>query len=151
MINVSEELKELSVVQKRCVAAVIDNIAALICSSMVTSLLNPFVILSHPVFEQIPTFIFLYMAGVRILGYVCFFSYFVIQMRLFGKTFGKQIMGLDVIKEDGKKLRFVDIIKREVFAKTVTLPLFGAAWVLMNTEQKAAWDYLVKTKVIRSQ
>jgi uncharacterized RDD family membrane protein YckC len=78
------------------------------------------------------------------------FFYFTISTCKYGKTIGKQFIGIKVIDRNGKVPDLSTSIKREVFGKTLSGLLLGIGYliVLFDKEKQALHDKIANTYVV---
>lgn len=76
------------------------------------------------------------------------FFYFVIQEILFKKTFGKKIMNLKIINYRSDKVKFYQIIIRNIFRITDQLFYIGSIFILFDNKGRRLGDLLSKTVVV---
>ena len=76
--------------------------------------------------------------------------YNVVLMRAFnGQTLGKIVLGLRVVKKNGKRIGILDALIRNVFGYTISgFFLLGYLWALVDRERQAWHDKLVGTGVV---
>ncbi len=74
------------------------------------------------------------------------FLYFPLGWTLFGKTAGKAIMGLRVVRPDGRHLGFIRAELRLFFA--LMLIFVGYWWILVDHRRRAWHDLIVRTVVV---
>ena len=76
--------------------------------------------------------------------------YNVVLMRAFnGQTLGKIVLGLRVVKKNGKRIGILDALIRNVFGYTISgFFLLGYLWALVDRERQAWHDKLVGTVVV---
>jgi uncharacterized RDD family membrane protein YckC len=78
-------------------------------------------------------------------------AYFVLALWIFGRTLGKYILGLRLIKLAPRSLRFEEALLRELGLLFSLLPLgLGLLWPMFDAERRALHDYLAGTLVIRT-
>ncbi len=68
---------------------------------------------------------------------------------LFGKTVGKLVMGLRVVREDGGRPRLVQSAIRVVgYGISAAVFMMGFAWILIDGRRRAWHDHMARTYVI---
>lgn len=78
-------------------------------------------------------------------------AYFVLALWIFGRTLGKYVLGLRLIKLAPRSLRFEEALLRELGLLFSLLPLgLGLLWPLFDAERRALHDYIAGTLVIRT-
>jgi uncharacterized RDD family membrane protein YckC len=79
------------------------------------------------------------------------FLYFFVLTALFGRTAGKQLMGLRVVRNDGANLSVFRSLVR-VFAYYISLVPLGAgfAWVIVDGQRRAWHDHIAGSRVVHS-
>lgn len=95
--------------------------------------------------------LFLLIKPILWLSVLLGLAYFVLALWIFGRTFGKFLLGLRIIKIAARPLRFEEVLLRELGVLFSLLPLgLGLLWPLFDTERRALHDYLAGTLVIRT-
>jgi len=87
-----------------------------------------------------------------ILGAIVFYLYFLLMTKFYGKTLGKMIFGLRVIREDLASLKWSDLLFREVVGRflhrvfwfTSLLYLF----VAFDEQKRGVHDRIASTRVV---
>ncbi|QKY68453.1 RDD family protein [Lentibacillus sp. CBA3610] len=87
-----------------------------------------------------------------IIGAIVFYLYFLLMTKYYGKTLGKMILGLRVVREDMEPLQWSDLIFREVVGRfihrvfwfTNVLYLF----VAFDTQKRGIHDMFAGTRVV---
>lgn len=79
------------------------------------------------------------------------FLYFVIMTRVWSQSLGKMIMGIRVIRKDGKPLDSLTVLFREVVGRTIS-QLFGLhlgyIWVMFSKQKEGWHDKIGETYVV---
>lgn len=67
-----------------------------------------------------------------------------------GRTPGKKLLGMQVVKEDGRKAGFFTMLFREVIGKTLSAMILslGFLWILFDKENQGWHDKLMNTYVV---
>jgi uncharacterized RDD family membrane protein YckC len=67
-----------------------------------------------------------------------------------GMSIGKWILGMQVVREDGRPAGFGTMLVRELIGKTLSAIVFylGFIWVLLDREHQGWHDKLVRTWVV---
>ncbi len=79
-----------------------------------------------------------------------FYSLFADSSKFQG-TFGKKIMGLKVVNEDGSKISIQTSAIRNLFKIISFLALYiGFIWIFFNKKRKGWHDIIAKTKVVKA-
>ena len=82
-------------------------------------------------------------------GFLTFGIYSIVAWLLVGKTFGKALMGLRVLGQDGRRLTFGQALIRALSYYISGLALFiGFLWVLVDDRRQAWHDKLARTLVV---
>ncbi|WP_243095275.1 RDD family protein [Thermus thalpophilus] len=78
-------------------------------------------------------------------------AYYVAFTALYGATPGKMLLGIKVVRLDGKPVDWLTAFMREVVGKTLsTLPLLlGYLWAFFHPKRQAWHDLIADTLVIR--
>ncbi|HEV7192141.1 MAG TPA: RDD family protein [Jatrophihabitantaceae bacterium] len=84
-------------------------------------------------------------AFVLIIGGAVEFVYLTAAWRIWGRTWGDQLLGLRVISFRGTHLRWAGATVRA--ALCVTIPI-GLVWVLVSRENRSAQDVVLRTSVV---
>ena len=83
-------------------------------------------------------------------------------VRTNGQTLGKQLMGIRVIRPDGRPIEFLYALVREVVVKTFLFAGLGGSitfgllwlldclWPLWDDENRALHDMIVNSRVVRA-
>ena len=83
-----------------------------------------------------------------------FLAYIVWTFILFtkGTTPGKRILGMRVIKEDGRNADFFTMLIRETVGRAISSLVFslGLLWILIDKDNQAWHDKLMRTYVVES-
>lgn len=91
-------------------------------------------------------------AGGALLGFALLIGYVVWAFALFarGTTPGKRILGMWVIKEDGRRAGFFTMLVREWIGKAISGMIFslGFLWILIDRDNQGWHDKLVSTYVV---
>jgi len=74
------------------------------------------------------------------------FIYFPLGWTIFGKTAGKAIMGLRVVRPDGRRVGFIRAELRLLFA--LMLIFIGYWWIIVDHRRRAWHDLVVRTVVV---
>ncbi len=79
-------------------------------------------------------------------------AYFTLFTAYLEATPGKMLLGLKVVREDGKPMDLLTAFLREVVGKTLsTLPLgLGYLWAFFNRKRQAWHDLIADTLVVRA-
>ena len=89
-----------------------------------------------------------------ILGVLLFLGYVVWALKLFGSgtTPGKNLLGMHVVREDGRRAAFATMLVREWVGKVISGLIFslGYIWILIDPDRQGWHDKLVSTYVVRS-
>ncbi|GIO25601.1 RDD family protein [Ornithinibacillus bavariensis] len=87
-----------------------------------------------------------------IVGSIVFYAYFLLMTKFLGQTIGKMILGIRVIREDEKPLRWSDLIFREVVGRFIyrVFTILMLLYVVVGfTEQKQGLhDMIGNTRVV---
>jgi uncharacterized RDD family membrane protein YckC len=88
-----------------------------------------------------------------LLAFLIQFGYFIVFEQLMnGQTPGKRLVGLRVVREDGRPLSFVDVLVRNMVRIVDFFPAFysiGLIVMLCNTRAKRLGDFAAGTLVVR--
>lgn len=74
--------------------------------------------------------------------------YFIISELLFGKTFGKKILGLQIVTLENTKITFFQILTRNLFRITDQLLLIGSCTAIFDKKRRRLGDLLSKTVIV---
>ena len=85
-----------------------------------------------------------------ILIYLLCHAYFILLTYLHGQTLGKKCMSICVIRSDGNKLSFFDVLYRETVGRYLSGILMCAGYmiVLLDEEKRGFHDRLTDTRVV---
>ena len=87
-----------------------------------------------------------------ILGFLLFVAYIVWAFVLFarGTTPGKKLLGMHVIKEDGRNAGFLTMLLREWIGKPISgmILALGFLWILFDRDNQGWHDKLMSTYVV---
>lgn len=76
-------------------------------------------------------------------------AYFLITVALTGQTVGKYLMGLHVVRMDGRRPGFARALARAIAYVISLVPLFaGFFWVLIDQDRRGWHDHLAGTRVV---
>lgn len=83
-------------------------------------------------------------------NYTLAFVYYVFLTKLYGQTFGKKWLGIQVVRVDGKPLTYWGVIYREIIMKFIgaIILLMGYIMAAFRRDKRALHDLAAKTKVI---
>lgn len=108
------------------------------------------------------SFFLMYLAGLDPLGvrtpwqdflfnWLPSWVYAVVFTALYGATPGKMVLGLKVVRNDGRPVDWLTAFMREVVGKTLsTLPLLlGYFWAFFHPKRQAWHDLIADTLVVR--
>lgn len=87
------------------------------------------------------------------LGSSVGWAYYILTTYLWGRTLGKAALGMRVVKDDGSKPDFVDVLIRETagkFVSAITLGI-GYLWAFFHPHRRALHDLIADTMVIHEQ
>jgi uncharacterized RDD family membrane protein YckC len=90
---------------------------------------------------------------VTLISTVCFFGYFTLFTALYGKTPGKMLLGLRVVRYDGSKPGWATAFLRQCFGYTVSSAgiLLGFIWPAFDKRQQGWHDKLARTFVVEER
>lgn len=71
--------------------------------------------------------------------------YLTLCWRIGGRTYGFHVMGLRVLRYDGKNLRFAGALVRALFCAVFPI---GLLWVAVNRENRSIQDVVLRTSVV---
>ncbi len=87
-----------------------------------------------------------------LLGFLLFVAYGVWALVLFarGTTPGKKLLGMKVVREDGRNAGFLTMLIREWIGKPISGMIFslGFLWILFDRDNQGWHDKLVRTYVV---
>lgn len=114
--------------------------------SLTTTLLIPFNL------ELQQTEIIRNITLAAVIGIVITYAYFLVMTKLTGQTVGKMILGIKVVRADGEKLEWVDLLFREVVARSIynSFPIMQLIYfgVGFTNEKQGLHDYFADTRVV---
>lgn len=91
--------------------------------------------------------------GLSVLLFIVpYLLYFILPTVIFGRTLGKKVVGLRVVRVNcNEQLEFGQIIIRETVGKAISIVLLfgGFCMVSFNNRRRALHDYLANTVVIK--
>ena len=94
------------------------------------------------------------LAVIALIIQIAFLAYVVWAFVLFtkGTTPGKKILGMRVIKEDGRNADFFTMLIRETVGRLISSFVFslGLLWILIDKDNQAWHDKLMRTYVVES-
>jgi len=89
---------------------------------------------------------------VGILGLFITYVYFLLMTKITGQTLGKMILGIKVVRADGKPLEWKDLIFREVVGRSIynSFPIMQLIYlgIGFTSEKQGLHDYFADTRVI---
>lgn len=143
---------ELAGLGSRFVGIFIDSII----QSIMIAILVIILLLTEPnIFEKGPIGLFssIFASAIVVLIFLVLFGYFIFFETLWtGQTPGKRTSQIQVIKDNGEPVRFVDSLIRNMFRIVDFLPAYyvaGIIMILMNKQNKRIGDMVAKTIVVR--
>lgn len=79
--------------------------------------------------------------------------YNVVLMRLFnGQTLGKMVLGMRVIKKNGRRISVLDALLRNVFGYTISqIFMLGYVWAALDRDRQAWHDKMAGTVVVEER
>jgi uncharacterized RDD family membrane protein YckC len=94
-----------------------------------------------------------FSAIITVLMFIVLFGYFIFFEVLWsGQTPGKKIAQIQVLRDNGEPVKFVDVLLRNLFRMIDFLPwyyIMGIALMLVNKQRKRLGDIIAKTIVVR--
>lgn len=100
----------------------------------------------------LPKWIWLAAAIPAVVGAIVSFTplaYFFLTVALAGRTVGKALMGIRVVRVDGGRLGVVRSLVRAVAYLVSLIPLFlGFAWILIDRDRRAWHDHISGSRVV---
>ncbi|NOV00342.1 RDD family protein [Paenibacillus planticolens] len=92
-------------------------------------------------------------ASLSIIEYVIALIYYVTLTVYFGQTLGKMILGVRVVRNDGKPLSWGAVLLREIVGKFVSgiILLIGYIIAGMDSEKRALHDRMAGTRVVKKK
>ncbi|MFN2220536.1 MAG: RDD family protein [Anaerolineae bacterium] len=69
---------------------------------------------------------------------------------LAGQTLGKRVMGVRVVRTDGKRLKFGNALRREIGYVLSAILFLGYLWILFDNRRQGFHDKLAGTMVVYS-
>jgi uncharacterized RDD family membrane protein YckC len=114
---------------------------------IVAAVLAPFGLLAW--FASPPEVMPLFVLGYVLLGSLLFAAYPIVTEAVYGKTVGKHLMGLRVVRESGARISLAQSIVRQL---PVFLQVFwiDALFALFTERHQRAFELLSKTRVVRA-
>ncbi|SFE01416.1 Uncharacterized membrane protein YckC, RDD family [Lentibacillus persicus] len=87
-----------------------------------------------------------------IVGAIVFYLYFLLMTKFFGKTLGKMIFGLKVVREDMKPLEWSDLIFREIVGRFIHRVFWFTnllyLFVAFSNQKQGLHDIFGSTRVV---
>ncbi|MFU0790527.1 RDD family protein [Virgibacillus proomii] len=87
-----------------------------------------------------------------IIASIMFYLYFLLMTKKFGQTLGKMIMGIKVIREDGEKLTWNDLLFREVIGRFIhrVFSFLAVLYIVVafTKEKQGIHDMIGNTRVV---
>ncbi|RYG71755.1 RDD family protein [Lentibacillus lipolyticus] len=87
-----------------------------------------------------------------IAGAIVFYLYFLLMTKFYGKTLGKMIFGLRVIREDQKPLKWSDLLVREVIGRFIYRVFWFMSllylFVAFTDQKQGIHDMFADTRVV---
>jgi len=136
----------LATVKQRVLSSVIDTVIILTIFCLYVSYLGNYVEDQDGLHKQVTGFM-------ALLLFVILLGYFVIPESLSGKSFGKAIIKIKVVKQDGAKITFGNSLVRHLFDIIDWLPFCFIVYIIVmkRTEHnQRVGDIVAKTIVIQS-
>ena len=69
---------------------------------------------------------------------------------LAGQTPGKRVLGVRIVRTDGKRLRFGDALRREIGYVISAILFLGYLWILFDNRRQGFHDFIPAPVVIRA-
>jgi uncharacterized RDD family membrane protein YckC len=150
-------MAEQAGVLHRTLAVVIDHIILAIVTLIIiaplgllnTGLMNPGIMYMNPGAWAMNGLSIMAMIAVVVVLWILYFPYFESRS---GQTPGKKVMGIKVVKENGKTLSFGDALIRTVLRIIDWLPaayIVGLVVILVSKNKQRVGDMAAKTIVVR--
>lgn len=80
------------------------------------------------------------------------FAYFCISVALSGQTAGKAVMGLRIVRIDGRRPGFIRALVRTLAYLVSLVPLFaGFLWILVDPHRRGWHDHIAGSRVVFSR
>lgn len=143
---------ELAGLGSRFVGIFIDSVIQFVMAAILVIIL----LLTEPnIFEKgaVGLFSSIFASVIVVLLFLVFFGYFIFFETLWaGQTPGKRTSQIQVIKDNGEPIRFVDSLIRNMFRIVDFLPAYyvaGILMILLNKRNKRIGDMVAKTIVVR--
>jgi uncharacterized RDD family membrane protein YckC len=131
----------------RAAAQIIDAGIVLACMAIPTIVLAAFLALGSLVWSELDGGFFCGILGAPI--FLCHLLYFAFATRLGGRTAGKGIMNIKVVRISGQPVGFSRSVGRYLSYFLSALPLFaGFVMAGVTREKRALHDYIAGTKVV---
>jgi uncharacterized RDD family membrane protein YckC len=91
--------------------------------------------------------------GVWIIGLIVFATNFLLFPLIRGRTIGKGLLGLTILRSDGSSLNFRSLILRNIVGYALTLLTGGLGFLLsaVNASGRALHDFVGGTVVVRAR
>jgi uncharacterized RDD family membrane protein YckC len=78
-------------------------------------------------------------------GYLLVIAYLTLCWRIFGRTYGDQVIGLRVVGRGGTQLGFAGALARAIFCAVFPI---GLLWTAVSRENRSLADLLLRTSVV---
>lgn len=87
------------------------------------------------------------------IGILLFLADFIVLPLFRGQSVGKMLFGLTILKTDGRRLDFLDLIKRNILGYLVTAITFGIGFLIsaVNASGRSLHDFIGGTVVVRAR
>lgn len=77
------------------------------------------------------------------------FAYFLIAVAVSGQTVGKAVMGLRIVRMDGRRPGFTRALVRTLAYLVSLVPLFaGFLWILVDSDRRGWHDHIAGSRVV---
>jgi uncharacterized RDD family membrane protein YckC len=83
-------------------------------------------------------------------SYLLVSLYYTILIKMYGQTIGKKVLGIKVIRQDGKRITFWGAFCREIIWKYVGIFILGIGFLMVaiRKDKRALHDLAMKTIVV---
>jgi uncharacterized RDD family membrane protein YckC len=122
------------------------DLAAIVTAIVMAAVLGAALQLVLPRWSWLSTAI---PAGIAIVSTFLPLVYFFALVAVTGRTVGKSVMGIRVVRADGARLSAARSLLRTIACLVSLLPVFaGFLWVLFDRDRRAWHDHLAGSRVV---
>ena len=144
---VNQQIGRLAPPVKRWIASMLDLLIPVL-AFLIFIVTGTFMGPGHGSFGSISLVVLSLIISIAFLAYVVWALFLFTE----GTTPGKKILGMRVVKEDGANAGFLTMLIRETVGRLISslVFFFGLLWILIDKDNQAWHDKLMRTYVVES-